>query len=149
KAAYDRKDYAIARTEFQAVLTALGDADLGANLGRPPLSDIRTLAIGFHELSAAAATPPPEPPAPASAPEPAASPAPLPAPPPVVPAPQRVYSADDTNVVPPSAVRQRLPEIQMKLAPSARPGVLEVVIDEMGNVESAMLRIPIHPQYDP
>ena len=149
KAAYDRKDYASAGTEFEAVLAALGDPDIALAGGRPPLSDIRTLATGFHELSVAAATPalPPEPAMPPAS-EPVVTAAAAPEPPPVVPDPTRTYGADDANVVPPTTLRQRLPEIQAKLTPAPKSGVLEVIIDEAGNVESALLRVSIHPQYD-
>jgi hypothetical protein len=151
KAAYDRKDFVFASAEFQRVLAALSDPDVGAASGRPPLSDIKTLATGFHELSVAAAAPPP-PPEPIKPPVP--EPAPLvaalpPAPPPVAPKRLQPYGPDDTNVVPPAVLNQRLPDFQIKVTQNARPGVLEVLIGEDGNVESAAMRAPIHPQYDP
>ena len=68
KAAYDRKDYSLAETQFRSLLALLDDPQMNGRL-----SDLRTLAIGFVDLSAAAAAPPPEPkkaeaPAPPSAP---------------------------------------------------------------------------------
>jgi TonB family protein len=151
KASYDRKEFAAASAEFQEVLTALSDPDLGTSVSRPPLADIRTLATGFHQLSVAAATPPPppEPVKPPPAPVVAAEAVPPPQPPLVKRNPLQPYSAEDSSVVPPTAVRQRFPEIDLKLANNARVGVLEVIIDPTGKVESATMRTSVHPKYDP
>src|SRR5207245_3208948 len=64
KAAFDRKEFAAAADGFGQVLVTLADPDVVADAMRPPLSDVRTLAVGFEELSAKAAAPPPPPPAP-------------------------------------------------------------------------------------
>jgi hypothetical protein len=169
KAAYDRKDYTFATSQFAHVLAAIADPDLASVAGLPPLSDIRTLATGFHELSAAAAAPPPPPPppvvaaaepapAPVAPPPVAPPPAPVPAPavvaapepPPAIPTPRaQPYGPDDVGVVPPTVVRQRLPDFDSRLISSARSGVLEVVIDELGRVVAAAMRSPVHPRYDP
>jgi TonB family protein len=155
KASYDRKEFAAASAAFQEVLTSLSDPDLGASVSGPPLADIRTLATGFHQLSVAAATPPP-PPEPVKPPPPpesvVAAEAVAKAPePPVVKQrnPLQPFSPEDSSVVPPTAVRQRLPEIDLKLANDARVGVLEVIIDRTGKVESATMRTSVHPKYDP
>ena len=58
KAAFDFKDYAAAQRGFALVLAVLDDPDVQPQAARSPLSDIRTLATGFHELSAKAAAPP-------------------------------------------------------------------------------------------
>ena len=60
KTAFDREDYAAASDGFGRVLEALADPDLAAEAARPPLSDLRTLALGFHDLSEKLAVPPPE-----------------------------------------------------------------------------------------
>ena len=93
KAAFERQDFATAIVEFDRVLQALGDADLGDAAGRPPLADLRTLATGFRDLSARAAAPPPAPePAPQAAPELAA----------LAPAPLKLfYNSADIGVVQP------------------------------------------------
>ena len=128
KTAFDRKEYSAAAQGFKAVLEMTGDPDLGAAATQPPLSDLRTLATGFHELSAKAAAPPPPLPA-----------APIP--------PARIYSSEDVNVVPPLALRQVFPPFPARAVPSGS-GVVEVVVDETGIVESATLRQPVNPQYD-
>ena len=58
KAAFDFKDYRTAERGFALVLEVLADPDVQAQATKSPLSDIRMLATGFHELSAKAATPP-------------------------------------------------------------------------------------------
>src|SRR4029079_7721143 len=54
KTAFDRKDYAAAAAGFKQVLTALADPELGQAATQPPLADLKTLAVGFQELSAKA-----------------------------------------------------------------------------------------------
>lgn len=136
KAAFDRKDYAAAGDGFTQVLKVLADPDVASIANQPPLGDVRTLAQGFQDLSVRALAPLVSP-APPPQPQPAQAP---------TPQPPRVYSVEDTNVVPPSVVRQALP-------PARRPmrqarGVVEVVIDENGAVESALLRQSIDRAYD-
>jgi TonB family protein len=142
KGAFDRKDYAAAVEGFDNVLRVLGDPELAKTAAQPPLADIRTLAAGFHDLSVAATTPPPAPPAP----EPVASPVTQPAPM-AMPAANRIFGADDLEVVPPGIVTQTLPAFPQNVRTGAR-GVLEVVIDEAGQVESAVMRVPLSPLYD-
>ena len=83
KAAFDKKDFGTAAAGFEAVLKGIADPDMSAFAAVPPLSDLRTLAMGFRDLSAKS-TPPVLPP--------------------VAVAPARAvrttYSADDAGVVP-------------------------------------------------
>src|SRR4029077_4463010 len=51
KAAFDRKDFVSAASGFSTVLVTMADPDVSAEGARPPLSDIRTLAVGFEELA--------------------------------------------------------------------------------------------------
>lgn len=129
KAAFDRKEFASAAVTFTQVLSGLDDPDLTAVAGQPPLSDLKTLAAGFQALSEAAIPQPPEP---------------IVAP---VPAGRLVYSADDTAVIPPVVIRQDIPVFRGRLS-AARVGVLEVIIDATGAVESAKMRVPTEPAYD-
>jgi len=50
-------------------------------------------------------------------------------------------------VVPPMIVRQEMPAFP-KGAGNSSPGVLEVVINESGMVESAVMRGSVNPRYD-
>lgn len=139
KAAFDRKEYASAEEQFRTVVTLLDDADMGGRL-----SDLRTLAAGFVDLSAAAVPPP--------APEPKkelpTAPAPV-APQQSAPSPQQIYGPEDPGVVPPVPIKQELPRVPSHVVALARDrGLLEVVIDEQGRVVALALRLSVHPMYD-
>jgi TonB family protein len=144
KSAYDRKEWPQAEHGFKEVLDVLADPDLGAAAGQQPLSDLKTLATGFYDLSAAAAAPPPPPP---PLPVPVAPP---PAPVSVVAGPPRIYVAGDPGVIPPIAIRQFLPAYATQNPSGFGPsqGSLEVVIGENGGVESAAMKEPITNAYD-
>jgi TonB family protein len=135
KAAYDRKDYAAAAPGFEQ---AMGLLD-GLSPDDRTLSDLRTLASGFLDLSRAALAPPPPP-----------APAPAPVPPPVEAAPP---AAPVESASPPEVIQQVIPawnparfgaQSQLEFR-----GAVEVVIDENGAVVSARIAEPIHPAYDP
>jgi tetratricopeptide (TPR) repeat protein len=150
KAAFDRKEFAAATTLFTQVLDTLTDPDVAAAADQSPLSDFRTLATSFRDLAAAAAPTPP-PPLP-SVTLPSVTPPPVPTPfpalaPPSSPSPRRIYGAGDGNVVPPIVVRQSLPSFPTRGAVAGK-GSLEVVIDEMGAVESATMKVPMDAAYD-
>ena len=133
KGAFDRKDFVAAAAGFSQVLDVLADPQIGYAATQPPLSDLRTLAVGFRELSIRGAMPTP------SVTHPPVVPASRPAGP-------RIYAAE-SNVVRPVAVRQELPKFQLNNGPM-RSGVLEVVINEAGMVETATIRSSINPRYD-
>jgi tetratricopeptide (TPR) repeat protein len=136
KAAFDRGDFASAVAQFDRVLQALSDPDLGAAAATPPLADLRTLATGFRDLGVKAAAPPPVLPA---------------APPPVAPVVSRaaigIYSGTEPGVLPAVTVRQSLPTYQGDLS-VLRDGVLEVIINEIGDVEWAAMRSSVTARYD-
>jgi hypothetical protein len=136
KATFDRKEYVRATQQFRQVIALLDDPDMGGRQG-----DLRTLAAGFLDL-AIAATPPPEPPKPA----PVVPPLPPPAP---KADPLRIYTAGDSDVTAPVALRQEIPRLTPLMKPQARPrGVIEVVIDEQGRVTAISMRESIQPMYD-
>lgn len=151
KATYDRKDWAVAEQQFTIVVALLDDPDNGGRL-----ADLRMLASGFLELSAKAAAPPPPPPAPTVDPRPnavmsAAAPAPMPTAPAAagLPTPGKIYIVDDPGVLPPTVLRQEIPNIPQPLITTAKArGLLEVIVDERGRVISMQIRSSIHPQYD-
>ena len=137
KAAFDGEAFALAADLFQQVLNMFADPQVAPLAGQPPLSDIRILATGFHDLSVKAAAPLPSQPSMPVEPEPEQ---------PAVPAPLRVYGPEDTNVVPPVIVRQSLPPFPSNLI--GKGGTLEVVIDEEGAVEAVTMRTSLNPSYD-
>jgi protein TonB len=136
KAAFDRKEYAAAADGFTQVLAALADQDVAAEAKQPPLSDLRTLAGGFQELAAKASAPPPAPPAPVVA-----------AAPPPPPAAPRIYTGGESNLVLPVVLNQALPPFPGQVV-IPRNGKLEVVIDESGVIESAVMTGSVSQAYD-
>ncbi len=146
KTAFDGRDYATAAQGFRQVLEVLADADVGAAANQAPLSDLRVLAIGFEELSAKAVPPPPA--APPLQPVPSSPVVVAPAPPvPLPPQPPRIYGPDDPGIVPPATVSQTFPTFPGRVLAGAI-GVIEIIVNETGGVESAMLRVRVHPAYD-
>jgi hypothetical protein len=130
---------------------ALSDPDIAPEASRAPLADIRVLAVGFKDLSITALAPPP-----ATA---AASPVPSPVPSPVVvsspdgarrietPRPPRIFDSNDVDVTPPVTLKQDLPRAQRPVLVD-RTGILFIVVDERGGVESAILTEPLERTYD-
>ena len=136
RTAYDRGDYPSAVAQFDRVLKALADPDLGAAAGNPPLADLRTLATGFRDLSVKAAAPPPPPPvAQVAVAAPAAPPA------------RTIYAGTERGLSAPVTVRQTLPQYQGEVS-VVREGILELIVNEAGHVEWAGMRSPITPRYD-
>jgi hypothetical protein len=138
KEAFDSGDFKTASAGFTQTLMALADPDIAAEAQRRPLSDLRTLASGFNELTVRALAPPPAPPV-------AATPAPA-APAPAV-GPPRIYDNHDADVTAPVIVRQVIPPFPGQVF-AARVGRLDVVIDENGAVESAAMVQPLDPRYN-
>jgi hypothetical protein len=139
KAAFDRGDMKIAADGFTQVLMALADPDIEAAAKQPPLSDLRVLASGFNDLTIRALAPPPPPVVPV--------PAPAPPPPVTVAREPIIYTQDDANVTPPVTVRQDLPQYPGRVL-FDRAGVLEVIIDTTGNVETATILESLEPLYN-
>lgn len=132
KTAFDNKDFPTASAGFAEVLKSIGDPDIASIAVGPPLSDVKTLALGFHDL-AVKSTPPP----PAPKPEPAK---------PVRPV-KSVYAADDRDVQPPVALQQRVPKYPANVT---RPlsGVVQFIVDENGAVQTPSMPVSIDMSYD-
>ena len=140
KAAFDRGDMKIASDGFTQVLLALADPDIAVAAKQPPLADLRVLASGFNDLTVRALTPPPVPVVPVT----------VQAPPPQMAAAPRqpiVYSQEDKNVMPPVMVRQDIPLFPGRVT-FDRAGVLEVLIDINGAVESATMLEGVEALYN-
>ena len=146
KAAFDRKDLQTAVTQFDRVLALLDEPDL-ADVST--MADFRRLATGFLDLSKAATEPPAPVAALAKAPD-----LPTTAPPPAASGPPQeppTYNPGDPGVVPPVAVSRPTPSWQPRNEIDRRRefrGVLLVLVDEMGDVTSAVLGKSVHPTYD-
>ena len=142
KASYDEKAYPEAEVHFRKALLLLDDRELPP-AARDSLTDLRDLANGFLALiekSRAESAPPLPPLAAGLSPD--------------VIRGNSVYESGDTRVRPPVIVRQQLPEwrsvgAENEFLRRARArGVIEVLIDEKGQVVEARLRSPVHPLYD-
>ena len=136
---YDAKSWEQALARFQRVVALAVDPDLGQSQ-IAALADLKMLAEGFANLSAAAAAPP-APPAPESA-----APAQ-----PVAPAVDynSVYDGTEPDVIAPVTLRQDLPRWTSTSLPLPRStGTLEVIITKEGVIERATLTQPIAAFFD-
>ena len=136
KTMYDRGEFATASVGFKWVLSALSDPDISPLATQPPLLDIKTLAAGFVDLSAKALAPPP-PPQVALVPATVTPPRDF----------KRIFTTEDSDAVAPVTVRQNMPRFPGALT-TAAAGVIELIIDAAGAVESVRLLESVHPQYD-
>ncbi len=144
----DDKKFVVAEGEFKELLAILADDDMAEEA--TGFLDLKMLGEGFlklteGELAAEAKAAPPAP-APASTPAPASSAA---AAPKVSPA---VYSDIDSDVTAPVEVERRMPAWHptgVLTRTGQYHGMLEVVINEHGLVESATIKRSISPLYDP
>ena len=146
KAQFDRKEFAAAASLFNQVLELMTDPDMQPAVAEPPLSDLKVLASGFRDLATNAAVPAPLPSSPVPPSFPAASVAAAARAEPVPPV-SGIYSSGNGDVVPPRVVRQELPAFPGS-ALIGKQGVIEVIVNESGGVESAAIRQPVSPQYD-
>jgi len=112
------------------VLKGIADPDVTPLAGAPPLSDLRTLATGFRDLSVKNTPPPPPPPAPK----------------PAYPV-KAVYGPEDSFVMPPVTVQQKVPKYPGNVLKETS-GVIEFTIDETGAVVAPIVRMSIDGNYD-
>jgi len=139
KANFDKRDFAGSLSELTELVSLLDDADLANETSS--LADLRQLADGFMKLSEAELT------AAAKAASAAAPP-----PPAEVPSARRIYLATDRDVTAPVEIERTMPRWVPPNGAAQRMtyrGVLEIVINETGAVESAVIREPSSPFYDP
>jgi tetratricopeptide (TPR) repeat protein len=154
KASFDAEEYRAAVVRFDRVIEQVSGA------GDPPaLGDMRTQAIGYRDrakANSAASVPTaltPQAIGTVGSPQPLNA-GPLTAGPPaaklsMAPLAAGMYDESSPNVVAPVPLEPILPPVapdQVVTAPTV--GLFEVVIDEKGRVESAVVRRSISPQYD-
>lgn len=136
KGAFDRKAYPEAIQALEKTVSVIDNIE-GEN--KAGLADLRVLAAGFLDLSRAAvakASPAPANPAAAAAPEPAA-------------AKPAAALGVTTNLV---VLKQELPPVPFSLSASGvgeYRGIVEVEIDEAGNVTNSRMIQSVHAFYDP
>jgi TonB family protein len=136
KTAYEQKDYGTAADGFTRVIEGIADPDLSGAANAPQLADLATLASGFRDLATKAMMPVP-------APKPTVM---LAAPVASVSAP-KIYSPADAEAAPPVVIRQTIPAYN-RLVVQRKTAVVEVLVDEHGTVESAVMLSPLDPSYD-
>jgi len=131
KASFEEKNFADASTSLKQLLAILEDEEMAGQ--EASFADLKLLGEGFLRLSeaelAAAAKANPAGPGAGNA---ASGP--------------RLYSGDDLDVRAPSVIRQELPtwNAPRQMIPGTEyRGVLEVVVDAAGSVESAAIRQPL------
>ncbi|HSK07942.1 MAG TPA: hypothetical protein VK911_00065 [Vicinamibacterales bacterium] len=130
--AYNYQLWDDAARAFERVIELSADADLAADA--PHAGDLRELSRGYLDLLTVRR--------PALRARSLSGTARLPT------AIQDVFGESDPEVTPPEPIAQKLPPWPAVLAKVRATGVLELVIDESGRVESAMMRAPVHPFYD-
>jgi TonB family protein len=140
KAAFDNKNFGVAGEGFQRVLDALNDPDMKHAVSQSPLSDLKTLASGFRDLSVQAVPAPP----------PVAAYVALPPPVPQQqkPAVIKIYTGVEPGVIPPVAIMQEFPKFPGRVPSGGIAGAVEIVIDQNGSVESATMQTPVLSGYD-
>ncbi len=143
KASFDGGKFATASTQFNDLLAVLAQPEMADQSG---VADLKMLADGFAKLaSQQLKTQQAEAPRPAAE-RPRAELPPEPKPTPVV---QRVFSIEDTNVVPPVTVAQAMPNWSPPVNELRTfTGAIDVVIDEHGAVVQAAIAQSVNPQYD-
>jgi TonB family protein len=144
KSAYDRKDWQPALADFDRVIALvdeIAETDQSVN-------DLRTLALGFRDLTKAALAPPPPPP---PAPEPVK---PVSAPietRTAVPAEPNVYGAEHLDVKKPMVLSQPMPPWRPATVAEEKTrfsGAVELLINEDGKVLTVKLIESVHPRFD-
>jgi TonB family protein len=139
KAAFDRKEWTAAVAEFDRAIALLGE--LGA--AAPGAEDLKFLAANFRDLAKASIEPPkpPPPPPPAEKVETKA---------PEKPVEPEIYGVQHTTVKRPVSLSKPVPDwrpvgVEERMV---FEGVLEVIVNERGKVDSARMLRPAHPRYD-
>jgi tetratricopeptide (TPR) repeat protein len=142
KTNFEQGQFTKAASQFADLQALLSEKDLAA---QPAFSDLKMLAEGFAKLTeqqlaserAAAAAPKPAPAAPVVDPAPVE--------------PSKIFTAADTEVLPPVPIEQTIPQ-WVPPAGNLRyqefSGVLDVVIDETGAVVSATMAQRVNVIYD-
>jgi outer membrane biosynthesis protein TonB len=147
----DKGDLAGALPQLTQVKKMLADVK-AAGASTDALADMGVLVDGFLDLArsmeerakaeaAAAKVEAPPPPAPVAANAET-----------IVNRPPPVYSAADSDVKAPGVVRQQLPSIPHSVARSMAggkmSGILEILINEKGRVDSVLMREAVNPVFD-
>ena len=165
RSALDQKNFGAAEPPLSEARLMIVEAEkLGVN--DEGLADLGVLVGGFLQLIRSAAeqrtSPPPAMPAASMAAGPAAAPRPFaPAPSAAAPAASaaspaagggRVYAVDDEGVSPPVVLEQRMPAMTLEMKQITKAmkttGMIDIVIDESGDVVDATIRQSLNSSFD-
>ena len=152
KALLDSGSAAEAAEAFDGVLALLAYDETVVGLGAQAAADLRTLATSFRDL-ASTRTMRARPSESTGAGSPGSASAPAAAPvgtggATAAPPAAMLYDAEDADVIAAVPVVQELPPYRVTGPLPPRLGVLVLIIDENGRVESATLNSRVHPNYD-
>ena len=138
KASFLRKEFQSASDQFKTLMSLIDDPALVGEESRP---DFRMVISSFSDLAQAAVVSQ----APARAEDRPLNPVVQAA----APETPRIYDADDSDVVPPVALsRKALTWTPPGGVRTEFTGVLELIVDEKGNVTSASLKKRVYPGFD-
>ena len=142
KREFDQRNHEQAADGFTTLLAILNDGDV--DMRADGLADLKVLAEGFLSLSRADVA--------SKVAERNVLPVAEPAPPPPAPAPdQPFYSVEDRDVTPPEGIDRRLPAWDppsQTLRGLEHKGLLDLLIDESGAVETVAILDSVSPFYD-
>jgi hypothetical protein len=141
---FERGQVKTAAAQFHDVLAMVSEADSATDAA---LADVKILADGFSKLAEQMLVQE----AAASTKEAANASAARAQEPPATPAPAQVFDAAATDVIPPLAVSQVMPEWNPPntgFASKTYTGTIEIIVDETGAVTSASLLAPVNVTYD-
>jgi TonB family protein len=141
KAAFERKDPQTAG-QFDELLTLLDDSDLR---DWSAAADLRAVASAFRDLARAVAATPAS-----AAPDARAAEVRPQLPLPPLEPPDIIYTTADQEVTPPLSVLQRIPQWRPTSQEASQDykGVLRLIIDRSGAVESVSMPTGTRPAYD-
>ncbi len=142
KAALDRKDPAAA-AQFEAIVKLLDDPD---SRGGAVADDMRTIVSAFHDLAVAQQPPAPRSSSIARGDKGSAAPDLAPAGQ-AAPKVDAIYSAADPDVTAPAAHSLPVPHWTPLRTAGRQEAVLEIVINQRGAVESAVIQGTLDPAY--
>jgi len=145
----DRKDYPAVEPPLMQAQLMIADAEKLGVLD-DSLADLGVLVDGFLQVIRIASeqrAASPSSLASLAAAGPAATPVPA-----AAAARARTYTVDDEGVTPPVVIDQRMPSVtpsMVRIAQSShKSGILDVIIDESGDVVDAIVRQPLMPAFD-
>lgn len=140
RANFDQKNFDTASAQLKDLMTLVGDEDLGDNA--VGLSDLKMVAEGFLKLADAEVANRAKADAAAASSQKAAE---------AENSPNRLFSSEDKDVKPPIDISTSMPEWRPPDSVASKSdfrGVLRIVIDQRGKVESASMVQTAHATYD-